>query len=363
MYTDSEITGVLMSRVGVLAAELGRFITRFLSLTQSVKALLPVWILHSHIYREFEFTPYLNIISPEPGCGKTTAADVLSALCCRATSPTCGTAAVLRRIIAAESPTLILDEWDTLDDGIRKACLNFLNTGFRKDGTFSFVSGGKIIEMSTFCPKAIVGRSVIALPEATLSRCISFIIHRALPEENLEKFRQTQRAEAAALRDRCEGWAEEFRRRKVRVAPNMPETLSARQQDISEVLLAISEDCGGPWPLLTRNALMELFAERQIPTPENELLRAVHQFIKERKPTDHFSSQDFCNWANEQPETPWSEKRLTQAKLAQMLRHYEVFPGQINRLIKGKQKNSRGYRVSDFKAAFARYVGAAPVDR
>jgi hypothetical protein len=359
MYTDSKIAGVSMSGVGVLAAELGRFITRFLSLTQPVKALLPVWVLHTFVFGEFEFTPYLNVISPEPGCGKTTAADVLSALCCRATSPTCGTAAVLRRIVAAESPTLLLDEWDTLDDGIRKACLNFLNTGFRKDGTFSFVSGGRIIELSTFCPKAIVGRSVVTLPEATVSRCISFVIHRALPEEKLDKFRATQRAEAALLHERCEEWGEEFRSRLVRVAPNMPENLSARQQDISEVLLAISEDCGGPWPLLTRNALMELFAERQIPTPENELLRAVHRFIEERKPTGHFFSQDFCNWANEQPETPWSEKRLTQAKLAQMLKHYEVFPGQINRLIKGKQKNSRGYHVADFKAAFARYVDAA----
>jgi hypothetical protein len=241
---------------------------------------------------------------------------------------------------------LLLDEWDTLDDGIRKACLNFLNTGFRKDGTFSFVSGSKIIPMSTFCPKAIVGRSVVALPE-----------------EKLDKLRATQRAEADLLRARCEQWGEEFRSRPVRVAPNMPESLSARQQDIAELLLAISDDCGGPWPLLTRNALTELFTERQIPTPENELLRAVHQFITERKTTDHFSSQDFCNWANEQPETPWSEKRLTQAKLAQMLRHYEVFPGQINRVIKGTQKNSRGYHVVHFKAVFTRYLDAALMDR
>jgi hypothetical protein len=363
VFSGTEITGVGMSRGGRLAADLGSFVTRFLSLTQSIKALLPIWGLHSYVFNEYEFTPYLNVISPEQGCGKTTLADVLSALCWRATSPTCGTAAVLRRIIASESPTLIIDEWDTLDDAIRKACLNFLNTGFRKDGTFSFVSGARIAEMSTFCPKAIVGRSIVRLPEATLSRCISFVIHRALPDEKLEKFREAQRAEAALLRTRCEAWADDFRNRKVRVAPNMPESFSARQQDISEVLLAIAEACGGPWPLLIRNALTDLFTERQIPTAENELLRAVHQFIEERKIMDHFSSNDFCNWANEQPETPWSEKPLTQAKLAQMLEHYEVFPGQINRLIRAKQKNIRGYRIAQFKAAFARYVDAAPVER
>jgi hypothetical protein len=142
----------------------------------------------------------------------------------------------------------------------------------------------------------------------------------------------------------------------------MPGSLSARQQDISEALLAISEDCGGPWPLLVRKALTELFTDPQIPTPENELLRAVHSFIKERK-TDHFLSQEFCAWANEQPERPWSERPLTQAKLAQMLKHYEVFPCQINRIIKGKQSNSRGYFVTHFKNAFARYVDAAPLER
>ena len=362
MNNTTEITDVSMRRGGHLAIDLTRFTTRFLSLTQPVKALLPVWILHTHVFTDFEYTPYINIISPEQGCGKTTTSDVLSALCCRATSPSCGTAAVLRRKIAADSPTLILDEWDTLEDAIRKACLNFLNTGFRKDGNFSYVSGEKIIEMSTFCPKAIVGRSVVPLPAATLSRCISFIIHKAMPDEKLEKFREAQRAEAAQLRKRCEEWGDEFRSRQVRVAPSMPESLGARQQDISEPLLAISEDCGGPWPLLIRDALTDLFTERQIPTLENELLRAVNRFIKERK-TDHFSSQDFCAWANEQPETPWSEKRLTPAKLAQMLKIYEVFPEQINRIIKGKQRNTRGYFVAQFRDAFARYVEASPLER
>jgi len=206
MYQGTEIAGISIGRGGVIAMELTRFTTRFLSLSKPARALLPMWILHTYVLDEFEFTPYLNIISPEQSCGKTTVADVLSALCCRATSPTCGTAAVLRRKIAADKPTLILDEWDTLDDGIRKACGNFLNTGFRQDGTYSFVSGSEIVEMSTFCPKAIIGRSVVTLAEATLSRCISFIIHRALPTENLEKFRKAQRDEAALLREQCEEW-------------------------------------------------------------------------------------------------------------------------------------------------------------
>jgi hypothetical protein len=219
--------------------------------------------------------------------------------------------------------------------------------------------GGKIAEMSTFCPKAIVGRSIVALPEATLSRCISLTMQRALPGENLEKFRAPQRAEAEELRERCEQWAHEFRKRRVTVAPVLPETLSARQQDISEPLLAIGDNCGGTWPLVVRESLAGLFTERHIPTPENDLLRGIQQFTRERK-EDHFLSQEFCAWANEQDETPWSDRPLTPAKLAEMLRIYDIFPTQINRVIKGRQRNSRGYFAAHFQEVFARYLDDPP---
>src|SRR5262249_37904775 len=148
--------------------------------------------------------------------------DVLSALCCRATSPTCGTAAVLRRLIAEEQPTLIMDEWDSLDITVRDACKNFLNTGFRKDGKYSIMEGGQRVEMLTFCPKAIIGRSTVKLAEATLSRCIPFMIHKANARDGLEKFRQHNQHEAGTLRRQCEGWAEEFRNLDVLVSPVFP---------------------------------------------------------------------------------------------------------------------------------------------
>lgn len=357
MPSKAEVSKTYIARGGLLAIDLQQFFRRFLSLPVHAQALLPVWTLHTYVFDEFEFTPYLNIVSPEPGCGKTTAGDVLSAVCWRATSPTSGSAAVLRRRIAADKPTLILDEWDSLDHTIRKSCLNFLNTGFRRDGAYGVMAGQKIIELSTFCPKAIVGRSVVALPEATLSRCISLTMQKALPDENLEKFRAPQREQAALLCQRCEQWGKQSRLKQVRVTPQIPESFTHRQADISEPLLIIADTCGGPWPLLIRDALVNLFADRQMPTPENELLRAVKRFIEERK-GEFFLSQDFCVWANEQEETPWSDRPLTPAKLAGMLRIYGISPGQINRTVLGKQKNVRGYFVVDFKEVFARYIDA-----
>ena len=361
MLQGTEIIRTSTSPSARLAADLARFIHRFVYLTGRLRALLAIWIMHTHVFDDYEFTPYLNIQSPEPACGKSTVAGALSALCSRSTSPTCGTAAFLRRKIDAVQPTLIVDEYDTLDDSVRTAFANSLNSGFRFDGTYSYVSGAEIVELKTFCPKAILGRSAVQLAEATKSRCITFVIHKARPEERLEKFRRAGREEAALLRKRCEAWAADFRNRPVKVDPAMPSSFNARQQDIAEVLLAIGEDCGGPWPRVVQNALAELFTEAQVPHPENELLRAVHRFFGERG-TDHFWSNDFCTWANQQPERPWSENPLTPAKLAQMLKHYEVYPDQINRIINGKQCNSRGYRASQFQDVFARYVGAPAID-
>src|SRR4051812_48026739 len=97
-----------------LLDKLTGFIWRFLALPSGADFIFPVWVLHTYVFHLFEFTPYLNVLSPEPVCGKTTAADVLSSLCARATTPLSGSVASLRRKVSTDRPTLILDEWDTL---------------------------------------------------------------------------------------------------------------------------------------------------------------------------------------------------------------------------------------------------------
>jgi hypothetical protein len=148
-----------------LVDDIAQFVRRFLLLPEPAGFVLPVWILHTQVFDEFEFTPYLNISSPEPGCGKSTTANVIKSLSYEGLSLQGSTAAAVRRIINTHKPTLIIDEWDSLDSEVRTDCRNFLNTGFAKDGTSTLVEGGKLVTMSTFCPKAIIGRSTVALAE------------------------------------------------------------------------------------------------------------------------------------------------------------------------------------------------------
>src|ERR1051326_2406458 len=187
-----------LNTAGMLAARIGKYCQRFVFVPTATKAVLPIWVMHTYVHRMFEHTPYLNVVSPEPGSGKSTFGDVLSSLCHNATSPMSGTAAALRRIVAAEEPTLIIDEWDSLDSQIRRACLNFLNTGYARNGTYTMCEGGEVVKLSTYCPKAIIGRSIVRLSEATLSRCIQVRLDRAIAEDKLKKFTEAPREEAAA---------------------------------------------------------------------------------------------------------------------------------------------------------------------
>jgi putative DNA primase/helicase len=344
---------------GLLALDLAEFFARFLALPNGAAGLLPIWTLHTYVVDLFRFTPYLNIVSPEHGCGKTTAADVLGSVCFKATLPSCGTDAYFRHKIAAERVSLIIDEWDSLALSTRKLCLNFLNTGFRFDGTYGLMSGGRSVELPTFCCKAIIGRALVRLPEATMSRCIVLGMHKALPGQILEKFGQEQQEEAAHLRVRCGAWAKEFRERKIRPVPIFPDGFDGRQQDITRPLLEIADFCAGPWSLGLRESLKTLFARPVIPSAENELLRAVRKYTSEHK-DDYFWSKRLCDWLNEQEDAPWLEgdkvSTMSQAKLAEMLRHYDITPTPINRVINGRQHNQRGYWVKQFEDAFARYL-------
>jgi hypothetical protein len=362
MYAGTEIAISGLTRTGALTIQIGQFVSRFLFLPVEARIIVPVWILHTWIFDLFRFTPYLRGQSPEAGSGKSTLGDVLSATCCRATSPMCGSAAALRRIFASEKPSLIVDEWDSLDGSIRKACIVILNTGYRSDGTYALVESKAVIKFPTFCPKAILGKADVILPDATLQRCIPIKLNRALAEDKIEKWNTMHEREADPIRDECQAWAEEFRARKTLVDPSafdptFYDSLTGRQQDICEPLLTIADAGGGPIPETLRRALQKVFSRPEI-RPETELLRALRTYA-EQQHENYILGAEFCAWANTQPDQPWlakNETRLTQARLAEILKAYDIHPVQINRLVRRKQINRRGYFLSQFADAWRRYT-------
>jgi hypothetical protein len=89
------------------------FVKRFVFLKDpSLYRLLALWIIHTYLIDEFEYTPYLFVHSPERGCGKTCLLSVLDLLVFKSSGITASpTEAVIFR--SAHGHTQILDEADT----------------------------------------------------------------------------------------------------------------------------------------------------------------------------------------------------------------------------------------------------------
>ena len=81
---------------------------RFLYLEDHQYTALTLWILHTFVFREFQHTPRLALLSPVRNCGKSTALGLCAKLCLRARKFSSVTTAVLPRIIDADQPRPII---------------------------------------------------------------------------------------------------------------------------------------------------------------------------------------------------------------------------------------------------------------
>jgi hypothetical protein len=95
-----------------------------------------LWAVHTYLVDCFDTSPRLAITSPEKGCGKTTALDVLSRLVSRPLPTANASASAIFRIIELQRPTLLIDEADTfLPDN--EELRGILNSGHRRGGLSS----------------------------------------------------------------------------------------------------------------------------------------------------------------------------------------------------------------------------------
>jgi hypothetical protein len=195
--------------------------------------------------------------------------------------------AVLFRAIAANEPTLLLDEVDTIfkerdekSEGLR----GILNAGFKRNGSVPRCvgQGHEVKNFSVFCPKVLAG--IGRLPDTVADRSIPITLSRKTQQDLVERFRLRRViAESEELRARLQNWAasavviEELRNAE----PAMPGELGDRQADVTEPLVAIADLAGGDWPKRARNALLELYASHRDPESDGvRLLRDVRTIFQ-----------------------------------------------------------------------------------
>src|SRR6185295_4617223 len=166
---------------------LGRFVAYPSEHTRIAHTL---WVAHTHMMDQWESTPRIAFLSPEPGSGKTRALEVTELLVPRPVEAINVTPAYLFRKVADPQgrPTILFDEIDTVfgpkakdNEEIR----GLLNAGHRKGAAAGrCVVKGKIVEteeIEAYCAVALAGLG--SLPDTLLSRSIIVRMRRRAADE------------------------------------------------------------------------------------------------------------------------------------------------------------------------------------
>jgi hypothetical protein len=335
--------------------------------------VIALWITHTWILDAFDYTPYLDIRSPEKRYGKTKLLDCLELLVAKAWRAVSPSEAVLYRKIEIDRPTLLLDEVDTVFSGKKdernEALRALLNAGFeRKAKVPRCVGQGsnyQVKEFAVFCPKAFAG--IGRLPDTISDRCIPVWLIRRSREERIERFRKRD-AEAATLspREKLATWAQQNDQiEKLRAAqPDIPNELDDRQADICEPLFAIANVAGGDWPQRCRESLIALCAA-DVDEEESlriKLLSAIREAFGLAK-ADRLSTQQLLELLiAQESDAPWADwwehglkngnTRGPAAKLARLLKPFPI-RARVIRLADGS--TPRGYLRQDFEESWTRY--------
>jgi hypothetical protein len=350
-----------MSALANALADVEQFIRRYVVITDDQAVTLALWVLHTYNLDAADVTPYILISSPEKRSGKSLLLDALEKLAHKPWRTVTPSAAVMFRTIEKDSPTLLLDEVDTIwgaksrdDDEALRAVLN---AGFRRRGsTVPRCDGPKmrVRNFRTYCPKAFAGIAT-NVPDTVVDRSIPIHMSRKRREDQVERWRDS-RVELVA-----EGVRESIRAACVagvalvavlgEKEPELPDELSDRAQDAWEPLLAIADYAGGEWPARARKAAVSLMAEEDEALPLGARLLGDIRDVFTLHPSNKMGTTELLEHLYKIEESGWGDwfgKPITSRKLASLLKPYGIEPH--------KERDWRGYYLGDFLDAFGRYL-------
>jgi hypothetical protein len=347
-----------------LLTDLEMFFCKYVRLSDDEYIVLPPWVVHTHAWRAWTRTPYLNINSPVQECGKTLLCELIEMLASNPLLIMSMSAAVLAREIEQNHPTLLIDEFDQTLAGDKETLalvMGAINSGYRKSGkrlVLVPVKGGwESKSLSVFCPKVLSGIS--GLPAITASRCIPINMQRMKRNDHVTDIDEyITEPEANELSERCETWARTHLKRLRDARPTGLDTLGHRQREVSRPLLAIADAAGEEWGERVRGALLRLFTARADEPDNNIRIRLLHdmrdlfgdkgQRISSKEVVARLGADADAVWSS------WgrSGKPINQSQLAKQLVNFGVTPtGQRN----DDGTRLRGYDREQFEDLWERY--------
>lgn len=357
---------------GRLLDDLVTYVRRFVVFQHEAEAVaVALWIVHTHAFEAADATPYIAVSSPERESGKSKLLEALALVVARPWDAVSPSDSTVFRKVDKDSPTLLLDEADTIfnqrGDNERLQLRGILNAGFQRGKTIPRMVGEgksmKVYDFKTFCPKAIAG--IGRLPDTIASRCIPIRLQRKAEHEFVERFRvRVVAPDAAVLRATSAAWAEAHVGELRDAWPVLPDELSDRAQDVWEPLLAIADRAGPDWGMRARAAAVELHSVNDDePTIGVLLLAHVREALDG---VAQITTAGLLEALVERDDGPWAEwwgrdveegkTRGPAARVGRLLKPYGI----KSKKIRTGDKTLQGFECAAFEDVFRRYLPLVP---
>lgn len=345
-----------------------RFIKRFVVLpNEEDYFVLVLWIAHTYFSDVLTTSPRLSLLSPEYGCGKSRALEILELLCFKGEKLDYCTRSYLMRTVeitreeTGKSPTLLVDEIDSVfknkSDESAESLRAFLNTGYRRSGSYGITEGEgknrKPKKFPTFAPMAIAGKGEV-VPESVKTRSIEIRLQKRLSTQPIEDFLTLAvRLECEEFQEWLTQWAD-LTSKDLQTENVIVESVKDREREVWLPLYAVANLAGEDWQERFYQALhlhQRVKKTSDIPR-ERALLEDCLKVFGQR---DSLRSESLIQGLKELPESDYDSmsygKGITSKYLAKIVRPYEIQPMQI----RFGDSTFKGYYRSEFSKAFERY--------
>ncbi len=348
-----------------LLDEVLAFLKKFVVYPSSHAAIAHVlWVFHTHCMDQWDSTPRLVFLSPEPGSGKTRALEISETLVPRPIEAVNTTPAYLFRKVSDEDgvPTILYDEIDTIfgpkardNEEIR----GFLNAGHRRGAMAGrCVTIGKKVtteELPAYCAVAMAGLKHV--PTTIRDRSVVIHMRKRAPTEEVSPYRRRIHSDTGnALRNRIETWAEKFS--LAGNYPDMPQGVEDRAADVWEPLIAIADVAGGRWSKNARDAAVS-FVKGCRETEPSYGVRLLSDLRVIFATDTQLSTKTILQRLNDLEEAPWGDLRgkpLDARRMAKFLSEYGVKSGTIRLPDEQGRSTLKGYKVESLHDAWIRYL-------
>lgn len=323
-------------------------------LRESDLILAALFILFTYAFRKSAVIPFLYIVSPEAGAGKTVMLSIAKALCANPYDSSDLTPASLARL-ASTYETVIIDEYDQQED--IKGLTGVLNAGYRPGiSNYSRSGPGKTtVELNLASARVIAG---IGYPKAPTTRERSMFVNLQVCPATME-FPEVSTSKLALdyLKSECQKW--ELSVKELTELPELDRKYrigwSSRSKENYSCLLKVAA-CLSDEILELAAEACEQHAKDEKPeeSKTQEMLIDILDLISKKRP-DKILRMQLAKLLIALPDRPWksyaTQEHSFSLQMGSVLRSYRVSTGSVRvATVTGK-----GYKLAQFDQLLERF--------